>query len=278
MSLDKEIEKKTDFQDVISGVIDNALNIEGKYDRIYIDINSVVSIMFRADDVNSKKIVESTYASFERLLTKYSRDNTEITILFTTHKSKYHTSIYPDWCKSRYERVDLSKSEGMKELIFALKKFSEQNKLIKVINTKEFHPAVIVKYLEDGLKNRFIIISKDMVFYAMDMDFGSQYTGVTYIDYDEDVAVLSDRHKDVEISRKMLKYYYALCGDTRNEFTGVSGYGPNKSIKYIKENKLELEAGLEHPQKEAIEKYCKLYDVSNMLITADKEKLNKILG
>ena len=278
MSLDKEIEKKTDFDDVVSGVIDNALNIDGKYDRIYVDINSVVSIMFRADNVNSKKIVESTYASFERLLTKYSKTNTEIVVLFTTARSKYHTDIYPDWCKSRYDRVNLSKSEGMKDLIFSLKKFSEQNKLIRVINTKEFHPAAIVKFLEDGLKTRFIIISKDMVFYAMDMNHGSQFTGVTYIDYDDDVAVMSDRHKDIEVSRRMLKYYYALCGDSRNEFSGVSGYGPNKSIKYIKEYKLELEAGLEHPQKEAIEKYCKLYDVSNMLITADKENLNKILG
>jgi hypothetical protein len=278
MSLDKEIEKKADFEDVVNGVIDRALDIEGDFDRIYIDVNSVVSVLFRADDVNSKKIVESSFASFERIFTKYTKRNTEIYLLFSTVKSTYHVGIYEEWCKERYERVDLSKSLGMKELIFALKKFSEQNKLIRVINTKEFHPALIVKYLEDGTKNRFIVISKDTVFYAFDINHGSQYTGVIYIDYDDDVAVMSDRHKEVEIPRKMIKYYYALCGDKRNEFPGVSGYGPNKSIKYIKEYKLELEAGLEHPQKEAIEKYCKLYDVSNMLITADKEKLNKILG
>ena len=277
MSLDDKIKERADFDDVVNGVIDRALDIEGKYDKIYIDINSVVSIMFRADNINSQKIVETTYKSFERLLTKYANRNTEIVVLFSTVKSEYHCNIYEDWCKKRYDRVDLNKSQGMKELIFSLKKFSEQNKLVRVINTKEFHPAIIVKYLEDGLKNRFVVISKDTVFYAMEMSHGSQFTGSIYIDYDVDTAVLSDIHNDVDMKRNMIKYYYAICGDNRNEFPGISGYGPNKSIKYLRTNKLEIEADLEHQYKEWFDKYSKLYDVSNMLMTVDKEKLNNIL-
>ncbi len=279
MSLDKEIKSMKDFYDVIDGVISKALDIDGDFDRIYVDINSVVSIIFRDDDVNSEKIVDTVFNSFEKLMTKFAQKNTEIYLLFTTQPSKYHTDIYPDWCKNRYERVTLSKATVIKTLIFSMKKFSEKNNLVKVINTKEFHPALIIKYLEEGTKNNFIIVSKDTVFYAMDLNHGSLFTGVRYIDYTSKVSVFTDKHTDKEIPKKFIKYYHSLCRDDRNEFPGVGNkIGPGRALKYIKEYALELKSGLEHPHKEWIDKYSKLYDVSEMLIVADKEKLNKILS
>lgn len=279
MSLDDKIEKMTDFEDVIKGVINRTLDIDGDFDRIYIDINSVVSIAFRAENIASDKIADAVFGAFERLMTKFAPKNTEIYLLFSTQNSKYHTNIYPDWCKSRYERVNLSKSDVVKQLIFAMKKFSEKNKLVRVINTKEFHPALIIKYLEQGVKTNFIISSKDTVFYGLDIDHGVLFTGVRYIDYGNDISIFTDKHSDNEVPRKFVKFYHALCRDDRNEFPGVGNKtGPGRALKYIKDYKLELETGLDHPHKEWVDKYSKLYDVGEMLIDADKEKLNKIIS
>lgn len=275
---EKNITKQVDFKKVISSVVTNMFKIQADTRKIYLDLNSCFSILFRYDDVNNPEAVEIIGREIEKFLQLYVNDKVEIIILFTLEPSQAHLDIYPDWCKERYERVKYSKSDFLQTLILSLNKFSQQNPLIKVVNTKKVHPALVVYQNEKDSRKRSTILSKDIIFQCLPLKNIVVYTGVNYIDLDDNNRTLPD---DVELPEPydlFLPYYLALRGDARNEFSGIKGYGPKKSSEYVRVNKIRIKAGLDspdHPEKEWCDKYSQLFSISKLL-EINKEEIRTI--
>lgn len=274
---DNAILNNNKFLGVVRSIIFRMFAIDTEYRTIYIDLNSCLSVIFRYPNINEDIMVDEVYKIIEAFLLKYSNKKVKIIILWTMKPSKYHTDIFPDWCKERYERVDLRKSTFIKTLIVGLSKFSESNpELLKLINVKDIHPAVVVKHMEmynnnvTGINKRFIVLSKDNVFRCFNMHRAIIYTGVYYIDFQDNFRALPD-NIELDNNDVLLKYYLALRGDRRNEYSGAPGYGIQRSLKYIKTHKVELLSNIPIVKKEDeedlslyIDKYSKLWDVQNM--------------
>lgn len=270
--LDNAIMKQTDFKKVISSVVTRMFKVAADTRRIYLDLNSCFSILFRYDDINSSEAVSIVGTEIEKFLQLYLNDKVEIIVLFTLEPSQAHTDIYPDWCKERYKRVDYAKSDFLQTLIIGLKKFSDNNPLIKVVNTKKVHPALVVYKNEKDRRKRSTVLSKDVIFQCLPLKNIAIYTGVSYIDLDDRRRDLPD---DIELPEPydlFLPYYLAMRGDGRNEFPGLKGFGPKKSLEYIDINKIKIKAGMDHPEKEWLDKYSKLYDI-NKLLEVNKEDI-----
>ena len=277
-TLDKKITSQGDFKKVIESVVSNMFKIKADTRKIYVDLNSCLSILFHYENINSAETVEIIGKQLEMFLQVYLNDKVEIVILFTLDKSQAHVDIYPDWCKERYERVAYQKSEFLQTLIVSLNKFSETNPLIKVVNTKKVHPALVVYENERLTRKRSTVLSKDVVFQCLPLRNLVIYTGVKYIDLDDNVRQLPD---DIELPEPydlFLPVYLCLRGDTRNEFKGYPKYGIKRSVEYIDKNKLRIKASLEseeHPLKEWIDKYSALYN-TNKLLELNKEEIKII--
>lgn len=277
-NFEKKITNQKDFKKVIASVVSNMLKIKADTEKIYIDLNSCFSILFRYDDINNPEAVEIISTEMERFLQLYLNDKTEIIILFTFEPSQAHIDIYPDWCKERYNRVNYAKSEFLQTLLVGLHKFSSTNPLIKVVNTKKVHPALVVYKNEQYSNKRSTILSKDIVFQCLNLRNIVIYTGVNYIDLDDPMRPFPDDVELPEPANLFLPYYIALRGDIRNEFSGKEGYGPVKSLAYITKNKLRIKSGInspDHTEKEWLDKYSQLYDI-NKLLELNKEEI-KIL-
>src|SRR5574344_1200869 len=98
------------FVSVIENVVSKMLSFETSSNRIYVDLNSILSIIFHYSDFNSDELFRTLKTQFEKFhLEEIVNKNRYIIYLFTTKPSKYHTTIFPDWCKNRYSGVDLNK-------------------------------------------------------------------------------------------------------------------------------------------------------------------------
>lgn len=290
---DIDILNNNKFMGVVRSIIYKMFAIDTNYNTIYIDLNSCLSVIFRYSDVNEQALVDEVYKIIESFLLKYSNKKVKIVILWTVKPSKVHVQLYNDWCKERYERVDLRKSTFIKTLIVGLGKFSEANpELLKLINVHEVHPVVVIKHLEmynkdvSRINKRFVILSKDYVFRCLNMHRAIIYTGVDYIDFQDSFKVLPD-HIELDNSDVLLKYYLAIKGDKRNEYPGARGFGVQRSLAYIINHKVELLANIpiikkddEEDLTEYIEKYSKLWDVNyiyNQTINDNTINLNSII-
>lgn len=276
--LDKTIISQTGFKNVIKSVVNSMFKIQADTKKIYIDLNSCMSILFHYKGINDVEIVKIVSDEIERFLQLYLNDKVEIIILFTLEPSQAHIDIYPDWCKVRYERVAYSKSEFLQNLILSLHRFSEDNPLIKVVNTKKVHPALIVYKNEVNSRNRSTVLSKDVVFQCLPLTNIVVYTGVNYMDLDDPMRNLPDDIELPEPYSLFLPVYLSLRGDSRNEFPGLSGFGPKKSCSYINKNKIRIKTGIEspdHSEKEWIDKYSQLYNI-NKLLDVNKEEIRLI--
>lgn len=276
---DERITHNSNWRRIIRNVVSNIFRIETDFSRIYIDLNSCLSILFRYENVNDNNITDELTQIFEQFLTKYISKHTQIVILWTLEKSSLHTSIYPGWCQERYNRVNISKSNFLKTLLVALNEYSKNTKLVKIINTHDIHPALVVRYLEIGnRRSKSIVLSKDVVFQTLNMNNVAIFTGVDYIDFTDNERPLPDGI-ELEEPEVMLKYYLAIRGDMKhNEYPGVEKYGPKKSLDYVTFHKLEILAGCDHvlrgkeeSLKEVCDKYSVLFDVNalNKLNTRD---------
>lgn len=262
--LDKSIKRTTNFKQVIDSIVAKMFNVETDVKRIYVDLNSCVSVLFRYNDVNNPEVSTMVSNYMEKFLLKYLETKTEIMILFTLEKSQAHIDVYPDWCKERYERVDISKSGFLRTLLLSLNEFSKKNPLVKVINTYKVHPALIIYKTELNRRTKFCVLSKDYVFQCMIMKNMSIWTGVNYIDMEDNPRQLPE---DIEIKDPdtMLPYYLAIRGDMRNEYDGIEGYGKKKTSKYIDTERIKIKADAEHPFKEVCDKYSQLYRIDKLL-------------
>lgn len=280
-NVDSMLLAKDDFRNTIRFIISSIFSIDTSYKKIYVDLNSAISIIFRNPKVINDPIVNDyIWNSIEGFLTKYS-SNTEIIFLWTVQPSSIHTSIYPDWCKLRYERVQIRQCECIKKILVALANFSKKNKLIKVINVKDIHPAIIVRHLElPNRKHKCVVLSKDTVFQCLNLNNVIIFTGAHYIDFSDEARHLpDDLTGKLDNPSLMLPYYLAIRGDNaRNEYKGISGYGVMKTLKYLKLNELEINADIEHDLKEDVDKYVVLFNTSKLYDMTDKEHLATVIN
>lgn len=246
-------------------IISSALHVEvDNVSKIFVDMNSVFSIIFHSTEYDASNITKIISVELEEFILKYLSKKIELIFLFTTRNSQYHLDIFPEWCEERFSRVDLNKSEFIKEVLYGLKKFSEDNKKIKVINTKQFHPVAIVQQHALAVKSNVVVISRDNIFQCMNLDNIIVYNGTFICDIRDQNRVLPFKSK-IENPNKFFKYFMTLNGDKkRNGFSGLSGYATKSTDKYIALHKIELELGLEHPEKEFVDKYVKLFDVDEI--------------
>lgn len=272
--LDSKIKKTTNFKQVVDSIVARMFGVITDTKRIYVDLNSCVSVLFRYDDVNNPEVSKMVSDNIERFLVKYLETRTEIIILFTLEKSQAHIDVYPDWCKERYERVNITKSGFLRALILSLSEFSKKNPLVKIANIHKVHPALVVYKNELNRRTKFTVLSKDVVFQCMNNRNMIVFTGVSIIDMEDEPRELPD---DITLTDPdvMLPYYLAIKGDIRNEFKGIEGYAKRKAAKYCEANRIAIKVGADHPLKEDMEKWVQLYDISKLLEN-NKEEIRLI--
>ena len=272
--LDGKIKKTTNFKQVIDSIVARMFSVQVDTKRIYVDLNSCVSVLFRYDDVNNPEVSKMVSDNIERFLLRYLETKTEIIILFSMEKSQAHIDVFPDWCKERYERVDITKSGFLRALLLSLGEFSKKNPLVKIANIHKVHPALVVYKNELNRRTKYTVLSKDVVFQCMSDKRMIIYTGVNIIDMEDEPRQLPDDVSLVDPDT-MLPYYLAIKGDIRNEFPGVEGYAKRKAEKYCNTNRIAIKVGADHPLKLECDKWVQLYDISK-LIENNKEEIRLI--
>lgn len=232
--------------------------------KIYIDVNSCLSIMFRGDQYNTEECTNELQKILEKFMNDMILNKIQLIFLFTLEPSQAHIDVFPDWCKERYARVNIMKSDFLKKFLVAIKSYSEKNNSIKLINTHKVHPALVVYQNEVKNKKRFLVLSKDLVFQCINLKNCSVWNGSNFVDMDNPNRDLPD---SIELAEPdiLLPYALALMGSTREEFKGMPLYGPYKSSKYINKYKIEIKLGVDHPLKEHLDKYSVLFDIHKLL-------------
>lgn len=276
--LDKKISSDSSYKKLIKNILGDMFRLKTDAKRIYIDLNSCLSILFREEDINNEEIIDEVGINLERFLQLYIADKVEVIILFTLEPSQAHIDTFPEWCKERYQRVDFMKSNFLPKLIQGLKEFSEKNSLIKVANTHKVHPALVVYCSEIKTRKKFAVLSKDVIFQCLPLNHMIIFTGRYYIDMSDRSRPMPDDVDLPEPTSLFLPVYLSIRGDSRNEYPGVKGFGFRNTMKYITEHKLRIKSNLEHPEhhlKETIDKYSALYDI-NKLMAINKETVKII--
>ncbi|MGL5716284.1 MAG: hypothetical protein ACRCX2_24915 [Paraclostridium sp.] len=260
------VSMKDDFRLVIDSVLKKMFKVnldDTDVKRIYVDINSALSILFRYDDIADEKLLQIISDVIENFIVEHLENGLTIYFLYTLKPSRVHRSIYPGWCKEREDRVSIVKSDYLKKLIVTFKIYSDKNNNVKVVNCEDIHPALVVYEIDRVFRNGSLILSKDLVFRCFSKTSVKLYNGVEWIDFEQSIFKQPDDVKLLE-PHTMLAYYLALRGDSRNEYKGQLRFGPVNSAKYIEVNRLKIRAGVEHPQKEFLDKHIALFDIEKM--------------
>ena len=267
--------------DLVKAIIGSSLKLEidDSIYKIFIDMNSVFSIVFRTENVDCEENIYVASDFIEDIINKALEKKIEITFLFTVNNSIYHTNIYTDWCFDRSDRVNFNKSKFYKKLLLELKKYSNENNLIKVVNCKTFHPIAFIYDEASILKKDILIITRDKLFQCLDLRNVVIFDGKNYTFIRDKYRKLPD-NIILDNPSKYLKYYFVLNGDKiRTGYSGLKTYGKEKSIQYINKYRTELDMNLEHPLKEFIDTYIGLYDINkiyeNYLEFKNKEKIGE---
>lgn len=269
-SLDRLITSKADFRDIIKGNIKRMFTFaEELYNTkatVYVDVNSVTSILFRYDKLNDESLIKDISYIFEEFIDTCIRSSTKVIFLYTSKPSLVHTTIYPDWCKNRYERVVLKNSDFIIKFLTALNKYNEINKLVEIKNIDDKHPThyIYENHLDSGL---FYVITKDfvcqsLIFYKKCIIF----TGVNYIDYRDTNPYMYDNLDVKSFLPENFEYLYPIIrGDVRNEYPGIEGYGTIKTIDFLKKNKIKILVDGDYPLKDKINEYKPLYHLESLI-------------
>lgn len=265
-TLDNNIKGMDYYKVLVQSIITNMFSIDTDAKRIYIDLNHTLSILFRANDVNNSELVERVSSVIEDFIVRYLDLGTELIFLYTTNGSTYHKEIYPDWCKTRDARVDFYKSTFLKNMLIKLVEFKKKVTLIKVINLGEAHAAMYINRCEFSSKKKSVVLSKDPVMHVMNCKNVSIFDGNHFYDLGDmfsDLPLEADR--SIITTNDLLPDFLALRGDPRSEYYGVHGIGAGRANSYISRYAVQIQGGLEHPHKEHLDKYRKLYDISSMM-------------
>lgn len=269
---DKDIRSmKNDFRLVVESVLKKMFMVNldhvASIKRIYVDLNSCLSIMFRYEDIADEELVQIVSDEIETFITKHMEDGLSIYMLYTVKSSLVHKTISPEWCLTRDERVSIIRSEFLKKLFVSLKVFSEKNSSIKMINCGEVHPAIVTLMLDKSNKSGSVILSKDNVFKCIEKPSMNIYNGVEWISigdnmFNTEIGVFLSNPSELSC------YYFIIRGDSRNEYKGVNMYGKIKTVEYLDRNKLKIKADIEHPLKGYIDEHKALFNIEAMISKA----------
>ena len=281
MRLNKKYDKtivqmKDDFRLVVKSILHKLLDLDlelSTVKRIYVDLNSALSIIFRYDNIADDELLGIVGDEIENFLRKNLESGKTIYLLYNLKPSIVHRHIYPDWCKEREERVSILKSDYIKRLLMTFKVYSDKNHNLKVINCMDIHTALVIYELDKLYSTQSLILSRDAVFRCPIKSNIVVFNGVDWIDFSDINMKLPD---GIELTdpHSTLAYYYTIRGDARNEYKGVKGYGVIKASKYIENNRLKIKAGIDHPLKEFTDKHIGLYDIKAMRKVAKELKLD----
>lgn len=265
--LDEKLEEVPGYIKMVRSVMYKMFDIDSKdvdARKVYIDVNSCASILFRADDINDPELMVEVQKILEKFINREIDNRTQLVFLFTLEPSSAHVSLYEDWCKKRYERVAILKSSFLRNFLMAVKKYQDTNSSIKIVNTHKVHPALVVYHNEYKTKKGFIVLSKDMVFQSLGLEHGYVFNGVNLILTGDPKRELPDM-VDLEDPDIMMPYYLSLAGSSREEFPGLKGYGPHKASKYCNLNRIKIKMGMDHDLKEHMDKYSVLFDIRKLM-------------
>ena len=263
--LKKKVLESSYFQVLTYEIFKSMFSLETDASKIYIDLNHTVSILFRNENVNDEKVVEQITYIVEDFITRYLEKGTQLIFIYYTKGSIYHKEIFEDWCRTRDERVDFNKSQFLKSLIVNIKKNNSNIKNLKVVNVHGAHPAMYIQKMETNSKLKSVIISKDVTIHMIKSKNVYIYDGKKYYSLNEETREYPLGADPGIITPFLFKYYIALCGDDRSEYPGYKGVGIRKSNKYISKYTVEIIGDLDHPYKEFLDKYSKLYDMNSMM-------------
>lgn len=265
--LDKHIEETPGYIKMVKSVMFKMFDLntdELDVKKIYIDVNSCISIVFRTPDINDPQLIQEVKKILEEFINREVSKGVKLIFLFTLDPSKLHTDIYPDWCKERYERVSILKNTFIRNFLIALREYEKNNSSIKIINTKQYHPALVVYQNEFNTRRNFLVLSKDLVFQSLNLIHGCIYNGVHFSMFGDPMRDLPDL-VELNDADTMIPYYLSLAGSSREEFKGVKGYGPAKASKYCNTFRIQIKMGDEHEFKEHMDKYSVLFDIRKLM-------------
>lgn len=276
------ISMKDDFREVVKYVLTRLfeVHIDQNIKRVYIDINSALSILFRYDSIDDGNLLLKMSGIIEKFMVKHLDRGLDVIFLYTLETSLVHKTIYPEWCSSRNKRVELRNSEFIKKLLVNFSAYSAKNNHIRVINCKEAHPALIINKLEKFMTTGCLVLSRDNVHRCISRPTVSLFNGVDWIQFNVPNRPMPDKIEQLRNPDKFLPYYFALKGDTRNEYKGLSGMGKIRTVDYINSNRIKIVSDIEHKHSEFCKGHLALYDMKAMENKLEElgVKLDSILG
>lgn len=265
-NLDNNIKGMDYYKVLVQNIIFDMLRVDTDAKRIYIDLNHTFSILFRANDVNDPEIVERISTIMEEFIIKYLETGTELIFLYTNNGSTYHKEIFPDWCKNRDSRVNFYKSTFLKNMLVKLYEFKKKVNLVKVINLQEAHACMYIHRCEFTSKKKVIVLSKDPMMHVIGCKNVCIYDGNQFYDLGDKLCDLPlEGDRNIIITDDLLPDYLALRGDPRSEYPGVHGIGAGRANNYIARYAVQIQGMLDHPHKEYLDKFRKLYDIKSMM-------------
>lgn len=273
--LDDKVMQNDYFKTLTREIFESMFSIDTDAKRIYIDLNHTVSILFRNKDIDDNMVIEDISTKVEEFISKYTSMGTELIFIYYTQSSIYHRNIFENWSKVRDERVDFNKSNFLKALIVAIRR-NKDIKNLKVVNVLGAHPVMYIQKMQVNSSIKSVIISKDLVMHMLKVRNCSIFDGKKLYTLEEAYREYPFAQHDV-MTLQLYKYFITMMGDDRNEYPGISNYGPKKSFNYVIKYAVELIGDLEHPMKAEIDKYVGLYDINLMMDFYNKyiEKLKE---
>lgn len=267
------ISMKDDFREVVKHVLVRLfeVNVDQNIKRIYIDINSALSILFRYESIDDGKLLAKISGIIEKFMVTHLDRGLDIIFLYTLETSLVHKTIYPEWCSARNKRVELRNSEFIKKLLVNFSAYSAKNNHIRVINCKGVHPALIINKLEKFTTTGCLVLSRDNVHRCISRPTVSLFNGVDWIQFNVQNRPMPDKIEQLRNPDKFLPYYLAMKGDTRNEYKGLAGMGKVRTVDYINSNRIKIVSDIEHKHSEFFKEFLPLYDMVAM-----ENKLNEL--
>lgn len=235
------------------------------FPNIMIDLDSLLSTVMKLNsDVNNEikmeygKIVVNSLGWF---INQYQL-NGYITIYYNLDEYKTFNEIYPDWNNERQERYNNFGMEEFieKNLLKKLRLLSERMNNFKIVKCPDA-PILTIKEDLKTTNGNTVLLSRDPHFNCLFLYFPELWIfDGKRLFCREDFNTVPSNPK---VKYNLLPYYYLLCGMRRNEYRGIEKMGPQKTVKYLKENLSSIIDGSDELWKE-VEKYKDLFFLKNV--------------
>lgn len=211
-----------------------------KFNKIYIDLDSILSLVIK-EDLPASKYLKKEMSSYIldafRDFFQFYDDTAQIYIIYNFKVNTPFNKIFEGWCKERYSRytnkdiMSFIKNDFLKRL----KKYSEAVQNVEILEAKDATVLTILRMMnmnEDNTKS--LILSRDPHFACvLSYHNTSWYNGKNIINRDNYI-----NEKEIpNVHYSLFPNYYLICGMKRNEYPGKLKFGPKKTVDYIQAHK-----------------------------------------